>query len=209
MFNEESHLQSFLSQLAKYSKNIIVVNDGSTDRTSKILNTFDFCVINHPENLGKGAAMKTGVEDAIAKNAGSVIFMDADGQHRTKDIKQFNSNLNNGYDLVFGSRKYQNHPPVLNNFGKYIVTKLINIIYHTNRTDILCGFFAFKINIYPLIMWSSSRYEVETEIAIKAAKNRISFKEVFINSNYPIGKKGIGIKDVIATVINIPRWIIS
>ena len=83
-------IKSVISELSQIFKNIVVVNDGSTDSTQEVLETLDIILLNHSINLGQGAAISTGFkyiqkqEDALA-----VITFDADGQHSVEDAKSF------------------------------------------------------------------------------------------------------------------------
>ena len=89
-FNEEKNIGKVLKEVSKTKYPIIVVDDGSTDKTFKVLQKFQipnskFQILRHRVNLGKGAAMKTGAEAAFALGADGVVFMDSDGQHKVSD----------------------------------------------------------------------------------------------------------------------------
>ena len=105
-FNEENTIEKLIIKLKEYFKFIVVVNDGSTDRTKKILEHLDIILINHSINLGQGGAIKTGV-DYILKytEADAIITFDADGQHMIEDAIRFSQKiLITDKDIIFGSR---------------------------------------------------------------------------------------------------------
>lgn len=104
-YNEERTISDVLTDLKKYVNQIIVVDDGSSDNTSKIVAKHKVILLKHLANLGQGAALQTGFEFAIRKNADIVITYDADGQFLAKDIpKLIKPILQNKADIVLGSR---------------------------------------------------------------------------------------------------------
>ena len=105
-FNEAENIENVLSELTQTGFNVVVVDDGSTDNTSEIINKFNVYEIKHEINCGQGAALQTGLEFA-RKNSEIKIFitMDADGQHQIKDLENLvKPILTNEADVVFGSR---------------------------------------------------------------------------------------------------------
>ena len=104
-FNEEKMIKKVISEVAKYVDLIIVVDDGSEDKTyEKALETKKAIVLKHIINRGQGAALMTGIEKAKELGAQIVITFDADFQHNPKDISKFVSKIKQGYDVVLGSR---------------------------------------------------------------------------------------------------------
>ena len=101
-YNEEEGIADVITQLKELSKNheILVVDDGSTDNTYKLASDTGVKVIRHPYNKGYGATLKTGIRNA---EAGIVLFMDADGQHKPRDIKKLIQYIGE-YDMVVGAR---------------------------------------------------------------------------------------------------------
>ena len=110
-YNEEAGIAGVLERFAKLSDRdayeVIVVNDGSEDRTGKIAEGFSCIVLNHSYNKGYGAAIKTGVRAAKHE---IVVTIDADGQHDPADIRRLIDNME-GNDMVVGARRGNTHLP--------------------------------------------------------------------------------------------------
>jgi len=106
-FNEASFIPSVIASLRKIEEkaDILVINDGSSDKTAEIAEVLGVKVINHPYNLGYGAALQTGYRFAVGKGYEYVVTMDADGQHEPESIPTLFRTLEaTGADVVIGSR---------------------------------------------------------------------------------------------------------
>ena len=104
-YNEATVIASVIAKLIKFNYDVIIVDDGSTDRTGKIAAMAGARVLTHPVNLGQGAALQTGIEFALREGADYIVTFDADGQHQAADIARLIKALQ-GYDADFalGSR---------------------------------------------------------------------------------------------------------
>ena len=100
-YNEQKNLGAVIDETKKFCKNIIVVDDGSKDKTYEIAKNKGIIALKHIINLGKGAAVKTGADYALKHGAEAIILVDADGQHEPKEIPRFLNSLK-GKDIVFG-----------------------------------------------------------------------------------------------------------
>src|SRR4030042_339189 len=144
VYNEEKDIVSFLNKLKKYSSNIIVVNDGSIDKTAELVKEITSVkLINLKRNQGKGIAMKTGAIHAWKLNAKGVIFMDGDNQHDPKHIQEFIDLLENSTDIIIGVRIIKAQIPFTRRVGNNIFMHLIKIMFNISIPDILCGYRAF------------------------------------------------------------------
>ena len=210
-YNEGDRAVETVKQILKNTQaQILVVDDGSTNGSfeslqNKYLKNNRVIVLQHLVNLGKGAAMKTGIKMAQRLKLDTVIFIDADGQHNPKHLVDFEKALKK-YDLVFGYRHMGAEMPTVRKWGNIFSINLIKSLFKIKRADILCGYFGFKLAIYKKITWTSNRYGVETEIACRAGKNQIPFKEVKIDTIYIDKYKGVTIFDALKILAQLPFW---
>lgn len=141
--NEADSLQDLLPKLLESNSDseIIVVDDGSTDRTAELAADLGARVVSHPYSLGNGAAVKSG---ARAASAETLVFMDADGQHEPDDIGRLLSALETGFDMVVGSRDGRSHASI----GRRIANGVYNLFasYMTGHAvrDLTSGFRAAR-----------------------------------------------------------------
>lgn len=187
-FNEEISIGSMIISLKKYADKIIVVDDGSSDKTSEIAQLAGAEVIRHSSNLGKGAALKTGFK--VVGDADIIVTMDSDGQHNPDDIKKLVAPIENGEaDIVNGSRYLngngKNTPPY-RRIGQTVLDKATSIGSHLDITDSQSGFRAFAIHTLPIFRFNSTNFGIESEMLIDASKTGLRIKEVEIGVRYDV-----------------------
>ena len=119
-FNEAGSIKKVIKDLFYYGyENIVVIDDGSTDKTTEIVENLNVFLIRHPLNMGPGAAIKTGIDFALLKNADIIVTFDADGQHLAKDIYNLvRPIILNKVEITLGNR-------FLNNTSKVPIFKRI------------------------------------------------------------------------------------
>ncbi len=208
-FNEEKYIEQVIDSIIKQKiedKEIVVVNDASTDKTKDILiqlkeNKKIDTLINHETNLGKGGAVRS----ALKKTTGEIIIIqDADLEYNPKDFFKLVKPIIDGRaDVVYGSRFIgggEDAHRVLyfwHRVANGILTTLANILIDMNLTDMETGYKAFKKTAVNNITIEENRFGFEPEITIKLAKKKLRFFEVGVSYNgrtYDEGKK-IGLKD--------------
>ena len=155
VFNEESHIVDVLDQVRKYSDDILVVDDGSTDSTPRLLASLpDLHVVTHPENLGYGAALKSAFDYAIENEYDVLVTIDCDGQHEPRLIPDLAAEVfprdADPVDIVSGSRYLKqfsggNVPPEERRRINMTVTRLLNKRLGLSLTDAFCGFKAYRV----------------------------------------------------------------
>lgn len=158
-------------------KDIIVVDDGSSDNTYEEAFSTGVITISHPINRGKGAATQTGIDAGKLLNADIIVTMDSDGQHDPKDIKKLiKPILDDKVDVVIGSRMINNKDMPK---SRILMNKVANVVtqifFGLMVTDSQSGFRAYSKKAYNSVYTYMDRYEFESEMLgqIKDAKLRI------------------------------------
>ena len=204
-YNEAKRLASVLKKVKKYSKHIVVVDDGSQDKTSAIAKKEKVEVLTHIVNLGKGAALKTGCKYAIAHGADAIITMDSDGQHDPAEIPNFLNALES-CEIVYGYRKLSKTMPSLLKFGNWFISKGTKFLYGIELRDTQSGYRAFNTRIYPKIKWRAIDYSIESEMIANAARNKLPYKEIPIATIYTNKYKGTTVLDGMRIVWKMLWW---
>ena len=206
-YNEAKRIDKFLKSLSGIGLPAVVVDDGSKDKTFEIVNKYPVNVIKHRINLGKGAAIKTGCDAAFSLGADAIIMMDSDGQHNIDDLQKFVKALQtNNYDVVFGSRNMGMGVPFVRFAGNKMASILVRLLFGAYVSDLLCGYRAFTKEAYSKLVWQSLGYEIETEMVINVAKNRLRYCEVPVETIYYEKFKGVTVFDGINIFMDIFRW---
>jgi len=166
--------------------NIIVIDDGSTDETyQKAGKETGVIALKHFLNRGKGAAAKTGIEAAKLLGADIVVTIDGDGQHNPSDIAKMLEFIQQGNDVVLGSRLQnpKGMPPwkiAANHFGNFCTW----LIYGLWVTDSQSGFRAYSKKAIDLIETKTDRYEYDSEVIREIHRNQLKFIETPIEVRY-------------------------
>lgn len=189
-FNEEISIGSIVLHAREHAEQVIVVDDGSSDRTSEIARFAGAEVIRHPKNMGKGVALKTGFDLARQNGAKAIVTMDADGQHDPEEIPKLVAPILQGEaDMVNGSR-YMNgkdrNTPFYRRIGQNILDKAINLNCEFHITDTQSGFRAFDKNTLSLFGFKSNGLAIESEMLMDASNAGLKIKEVEIGVRYDV-----------------------
>lgn len=186
-YNEERVLQSVLKSIKNQGfRNIIVVDDGSTDRTYEIAKKSGVVVLRNVINRGLGCSLSIGITAALKLGADIIVTCDADGQHNPRDIKRLIAPiLKKQADVVIGSRVFKREDtPIM----RIVVNKISNLVtyllFGIYCTDTQSGFRAFSREAAGKINIQTSRMEVSSEIIFEVRKNNLRLKEIPIKSIY-------------------------
>ena len=184
-YNEERRLPDLIKKLRVYIplSQIVVVDDGSRVKVADFLPKRVW-VARHRVNLGKGMALRTGCDLAIRLGAETIILMDADGQHDPKEIPAFITQLKKGYQVVFGARRVDKRMPVWRKGGNAFLNKVVRVLFGLNLCDVWCGYRAFRAKVYEKIVWDSSDYSSDVEMAVAVGLNKLKHTEHFVGTIY-------------------------
>ena len=204
-YNEEKNISSIIKKSKKYVEQVVVVDDGSKDKTKKIAEKERAIVITHIVNLGKGASLKTGCDYAVKKGAKFIVVLDADAQHEPDDIPRFIDKLRK-YDIVFSYRRASRQMPLILRFGNWFISGATKILYGISISDTQSGYRAFSREAYKKIRWNASDYSMESEMISRAGKQRLKYVQIPIETIYSDKYKGTTIIDGVKIVLNMIWW---
>jgi glycosyltransferase involved in cell wall biosynthesis len=186
-FNEEVAIGSVVLLTGEHVDEVIVVDDGSADRTAHVAEMAGARVIRHHRNLGKGAALKTGFE---AADADVIVTLDADAQHNPAEIPKLVEPILRGEaDVVNGSRYLHGrdeNTPRYRRVGQKILDRATNISTGLEITDTQSGFRAFSSASIPHFRFRDPGFVVESEMLADAAEAGLRIVEVEVGVRYDV-----------------------
>lgn len=186
-YNEVAVINDVIAEIRSAGyQNIIIVDDGSADNTHQQASKEDgVTAIKHFLNRGKGAAVKTGIEAAKILGAEIVVTMDGDGQHNPADIGQMIQLIEDGNDVILGSRlKNPKGMPGYKIMHNKIGNFLVWVIYGLYVTDSQSGFRAYSKKALHAIETKTDRYEYDSEMIREIYRNKLKYTEIPIEVRY-------------------------
>lgn len=187
-YNEEATIAAVVRKIKEvlgkhrnYSYRILVVDDGSTDRTAEIARAEGAVVYSHPKNYGLAEAFRTEIQQflKLKPEADVIVHIDADGQYKAEEIPLLLKKIEEGYDFVLGSR-FKGHiesMPFIKRLGNRAFSKVVSQITRTKISDAQSGFRAFTREVAEAIPIISSHTYTQ-EQAIKVVKGKFRIAEV-------------------------------
>lgn len=184
-YNEAKTIGNIVELVKAKGLDVIVFDDGSVDGTGHIAASAGAILLTHKRNQGKGASMKEAFSFIIDKTTyDAVITMDADGQHDASDIGEFIDNYDKG-DIILGNRMQSTKDmPKDRLYTNIYMSKFISFLCKQHVPDSQCGFRLIKRDVLKSVKLTSSNYDTETEILIKASRKHFKIYSVPVKTVY-------------------------
>jgi len=179
-YSEQRMIRDVVQRVRKYVQTVIVVDDGSPDRTAEEAAAAGAVVVRHTANMGKGVALNTGLNYARQNQFDYLITLDADGQHDPADIPRFiEAYERTGIPVLIGNRMgaLSNMPQVrkwTNRGMSWFLSRSMNQYV----PDTQCGFRLYRCDVLPFIEAHSTRFAAESEILLHIASRGIRMDAV-------------------------------
>jgi len=187
VYNNAGTITDVVQRTLRYCKDVIVVDDGSTDGSSDSLSELGAVVVRYIDNRGKGYALKTGFKEAKARGFERAITIDADGQHFPEDIPVFAAQAREHPDaMLVGSRNLRmENMPGGNTFANKFSNFWFRLQTGVNLPDTQSGFRLYQLNRIGRLRFLTCRYEAELELLVFQCWKGVPMRPVGINVYYP------------------------
>lgn len=187
VFNEAEVIRKVVDGISDRFKHIICINDGSTDASSKEIAKTTAYLVEHPVNMGQGAALQTGIEFARQLPVDYFVTFDADGQHRVEDVERMLSEINSGkHDIILGSRFLGKAVGITR--SKYIILKMAiafsNLTSGLKLTDTHNGLRVFNRKVAENIQITLPDMTHASEIIEIIGRDGYRYKEIPVTIEY-------------------------
>jgi len=186
-YNEESTIGEVVKKLKFNDLEVIVIDDGSTDETSKIASEAGAIVMRHVKNLGKGISLKEGFDFVLRMtNFDSIIIMDGDGQHSPDDVPALIKHAEEKEgDIIVGNRMtYVKNMPFIRLATNRFMSFLLSLMCRQHIPDTQCGFRLIKRKVLEQLDLKTKKYDLDSEILIKASKKHFKIVSVPVKTIY-------------------------
>ncbi len=183
VFNEAGHVDRVLDEVLRYSAEVLVVDDGSSDHTGKLLAARnDVRVVTHDQNRGYGAALSTAFQYAVDQGFEVLVTIDCDGQHEPQRIPRFVAACRE-VDIVSGSRYLKRYagdtqPPEQRRRINQLLTTELNQCLGLKLTDAFCGFKAYRVEALGRLELRETGYAMPLELWVQAVSHQLRIVEL-------------------------------
>lgn len=197
VYNEAAHLGGVLREVRRHCPTILVVNDGSTDRTADLLGQeTDLHVVTHSKNRGYGAALISAFAFALHDGADVLVTMDCDGQHEPARIPVLLEAIHDA-DIVSGSRylrdfRQNSDAPRDRREINRQITEELNARFGLRLTDAFCGFKAYRREALARLRITEAGWGMPLQLWVQAARLSLRVKEVAVPRLYLDPKRAFG-----------------
>ncbi len=185
-YNESRAIGQIIREASAFIRDIVVIDDGSTDRTAEIASASGAVCLSNPTNLGKGAALRKGFAYALVKGYELVFTMDSDGQHEPSDIPRFLTHFaETAPDILIGARlKSRETMPLLRRLNNALISSIGSRLCRQTVPDFQSGYRLIHTAVLRRVSLETERYETEAELLLKAARLGCRIESLPIESRY-------------------------
>jgi len=185
-YNEAKTIGQIVREASEFVNDILVIDDGSVDKTAQIAEEASGKVIKHSTNLGKGMALRTGFDYVSQKGYDLIATMDSDGQHQPSDLPRFIDYFkNNKPDIIIGARIHDRiKMPRHRRFNNWLVSSVGSALCGQEVKDFQSGFRLIRTEVLRSVELHTERYETESELLIKAGRIGFKIQSIPINTIY-------------------------
>ncbi len=190
VFNEEQYVRQVLAEATERVPDVLVVDDGSTDRTAEMLAETDVAVVRHPENRGYGASLVSAFCHAMRHDFDWLITMDCDEQHEPAFIPKFIEVAESDrHDIVSGSRYLAQGdadgvPPADRRAINLKITRMLNERLGFAMTDAFCGFKAYRVSALKHFDITVPGYAMPLQLWVQAWRAKMRITEISVRLIY-------------------------
>ncbi len=190
--NAQTSIGEVIDRTKEHLGRVIVVNDGSTDGTEEVAQERGVEIVSLPSNRGKGYALRQGFSLALTNGCRAVLTLDADGQHDPEDIPNFlQAHRADSRAILIGSRmaqadRFPRQRYYSNRTAAFFISKALGQVLE----DTQCGYRLYPVEALRSIPLTTSRFQTETEVLLRAVRrgiplNSVPVKNIYLNGNAP------------------------
>ena len=186
-YNEEKHIGDVVRRTRQKLDHVLVVDDGSGDKTAENAREAGAEVIVHEQNRGKGETIKTGLRHWLERDVDLVLILDADGQHRPEEIERFVAAAVSAAEpkLILGTRMSDlSSMPLVRRIVNRWMSGRISALCGQKIPDTQCGFRMLHRELIPELLGGAARFDYETEMLIVASRKGFRIASVPISTVY-------------------------
>ena len=185
-FNEQKAIGQIVSNIKAKGLDVIVIDDGSADRTAVIAGDHGAIVLRNEKNRGKGASLQRGFEHIAKWGYDGVIIMDGDGQHDVEDIPQFINEFERSKPGIVQGNRMENHKgmPFVRLMTNWFMSWILSCVCKQRIPDSQCGFRLISSEVLKEIHLQCENFEIDSEILIQSSRKGFKITSVPVKTIY-------------------------
>ncbi len=193
VYNESRHLEEVIPSIRRQGLHVLVVDDGSSDRSAELAEKLGAELVSNSGNRGKGYALRTGFHHLLKSGFDWIVIMDSDGQHIPADIPRFIEKAESGsFGVINGTRlEAPKRMPPLRLWTNLIMSGIVSLVARREIKDAQCGFKMLSAAFLREARLESDKFEIEDELLLEAVRLGYRIACVPVTSAYGIERSHI------------------